>query len=281
MQPKVWLITGTSTGFGRELAQVLIERGQHVVATARKPETVRDLAEQAPERVLAVALDVTKSESIANALKAAIERFGRIDVLVNNAGYGQMGAIEELTEEEIRAQFETNVFGLIAVTQAVLPHMRQARSGHIVNISSMAGFRGVAGMGAYNASKFAVEGVSEALAHELSDVGVKVTIVEPGAFRTKWAAGGSLLQPKHLIAEYAKATAVRERISGYSGNQLGDPRRGAEAIIDAVNAEKPPLRLVLGADALTAVRAKLDAVRDEVTVWESVSLATTFDTVSR
>ncbi|MBC8042154.1 MAG: SDR family NAD(P)-dependent oxidoreductase [Rhizobacter sp.] len=274
--PKVWFITGVSTGFGRALAEALIERGETVVATARDTAKLSELAEKAPAQVLALPLDVTKPEMIRTALDAAIARFRRIDVLVNNAGYGLLGAVEELSDEELRSQFETNFFGLVKMTQAVLPLMRAAKSGHILNLSSIAGFRGVMGGGAYNASKFAIEGLSEALAMELAPLGIKVTIVEPGAFRTDFA-GRSLNAAARIIDDYAAtAGTVRSGISAMDGNQQGDPHLGARAMIEIVGSETPPLRLVLGADALRGVRKKLDEVAAELDKWESLTVATAF-----
>ena len=224
----VWLVTGCSTGFGRELSRILLRRGNRVVVTARDPAALDEFAANA--NALLAALDVTLPLQIADVVRQAEARFGRIDVLVNNAGYGYLSAVEEGEDDEVRAMFETNVFGLANMTKAVLPGMRERRHGHIVNISSMGGLIGFPGIGYYNATKFAVEGFSEALAKETAPLGIKVTIVEPGPFRTDWA-GRSLKTPKTAIADYAQsAGARRAAIQGYSGRQQGDPVRGAEAI---------------------------------------------------
>ena len=214
-----------------------------------------------------------KGDQIEAAASAAHKKFGRIDVLVNNAGYGYLAAIEEGDDADIRALFEANVFGLAHMTRAILPHMRAQGSGHIVNISSMGGVAGFHGVGYYNATKFAVEGLSEALAREVAPLGIKVLIVEPGPFRTDWA-GRSLKTPKHPIEAYAEtAIARRKATQAYSGTQAGDPVRGAEAIIKTVESANPPLRLVLGAIALGAIRTKLDEMRKEIDAHEAVALA--------
>jgi NAD(P)-dependent dehydrogenase (short-subunit alcohol dehydrogenase family) len=275
-QDAVWLITGCSTGFGRELARILLDRGNKVVATARNVSAVTDLVSGHEGTALALALDVTKPDEIRAATAAALERFGRIDVLVNNAGFGYLAAVEEGDETDIRDMFEANVFGLAAMTRAVLPSMRGRRSGAIVNISSMGGLVSFPGIGYYNASKYAVEGLSEALAQEVEPLGIKVLIVEPGPFRTDWA-GRSLKTPKVPIEDYAQtAIARRQRTQSYSGQQPGDPVRAAEAIVTAVEAENTPLRLVLGKIALAAVRGKLAAVAKDIDAWEDVSTGADF-----
>jgi NAD(P)-dependent dehydrogenase (short-subunit alcohol dehydrogenase family) len=270
----VWLITGCSTGFGRELARLLLRRGDSVVVTARKPDTLEEF--NSFENALVAALDVTVPSQIADVVTQAWSRFGHIDVLVNNAGYGYLSAVEEGEDDEVRAMFETNVFGLANMTKAVLPGMRQRRRGHIVNISSMGGLIGFPGIGYYNASKFAVEGLSEALAKEASPLGIKVTIVEPGPFRTEWA-GRSLKIPKKAIEDYAQsAGARRAAIQGYSGTQPGDPVRAAEAIIRAVESPEPPLHLLLGRPAYELAGAKLKEFAAEIEKWREVSLGTDF-----
>ena len=269
----VWFITGCSTGFGRELSKILLSRGYRVVVTARDAAKVRDVVARYPETALALGLDVEKPEQIEIAAVAAHKKFGRIDVLVNNAGYGYLAAIEEGDDADIRAMFEANVFGLAHMTRAILPHMRAQGSGHIVNISSMGGVAGFQGVGYYNATKFAVEGLSEALAKEVAPLGVKVLIVEPGPFRTDWA-GRSLKTPKRPIEAYAEtAIARRKATQAVSGTQAGDPVRGAEAIIKTVESANPPLRLVLGAIALGAIRTKLDEMRKEIDANEAATLA--------
>jgi NAD(P)-dependent dehydrogenase (short-subunit alcohol dehydrogenase family) len=244
----VWFITGCSTGFGRELVRAALAHGHRAVATARNPATLEEFASN--PQVLACALDVTDPDQIGRAVTEAVARFGQIDVLVNNAGYGYLSAIEEGEDEEVRAMFEVNVFGLASMIKAVLPLMCERRSGTIVNISSQGGLIGFPGIGYYNATKFAVEGLSEALAKECAPLGVKVIVIEPGPFRTDWA-GRSLKTPKTPIADYAAtAGARRAAIQRYSGQQPGDPERAAEAIIKAVADPNPPLhrkRDVIGA----------------------------------
>lgn len=266
----VWLITGCSTGFGRELTRVLLQRGNSVVVSARNPATLDEFASHA--NALIAALDVTAPQQMADVVVQAEKRFGRIDVLVNNAGYGYLSALEEGEDDEVRAMFETNVFGLANMTKAVLPGMRARRHGHIVNISSMGGLIGFPGIGYYNATKFAVEGLSEALAKETAPLGIKVTIVEPGPFRTDWA-GRSLKTPRAAIADYAKsAGARRTAVQNYSGTQQGDPVRAAEAIIQAVESAEPPLHLLLGRPAYEMTAVKLKEFAAEMEKWREVSL---------
>jgi NAD(P)-dependent dehydrogenase (short-subunit alcohol dehydrogenase family) len=270
-QKPVWLITGCSTGFGRELSRILLSRGYRVVVTARDKAKVEDLVRDHAEKALALKLDVEKQAEIEAAVGAAQRRFGRIDVLVNNAGYGYLAAIEEGDDADIRAMFETNVFGLAALTRAVLPIMRAQKSGAVVNVSSMGGFIGFPGSGYYAATKFAVEGMSESLSKEVGPLGIKVIIVEPGPFRTDWA-GRSLKVPKHPIDAYADTAIARRNFTqSISGKQQGDPVRGSEAIIAAVEQEKPPLRLVLGSFAYEAMGAELDALRKEYVAGEAVA----------
>ncbi len=255
----VWFITGCSTGFGRELAKLVLAKGWRVVATARDAARVADLATGQDDRLLALALDVTDAGAIAAAVEAAEERFGRVDVLVNNAGYGYQSSIEEGEEDEIRAQFDANVFGLFAMTRAVLPGMRARRQGAIVNITSVAGLVGFPSSGYYAASKHAVEGFSDALAAEVAPLGITVTCVEPGPFRTDWA-GRSLRQTESHIADYADTAGARmASTKGYSGNQPGDPVRAGEAMIAAVTRATPPRHLVLGKWGYDAVNGRLRA----------------------
>lgn len=272
---KVWFITGCSTGFGRVLAEELLAKGETVVATARKPEQLKDLVAQFPDRAIALALDVTVPAQVRAAVEQAIKTFGRIDVLVNNAGYGLIGALEEPTDEQIRRQFEVNVFGALDVMRAVLPIMRQQSGGHILNVSSMGGFCGFPGVGIYNATKFALEGLSEALAQEALHLGIKVTIVEPGAFRTDWA--GRSLDWGATIADYESTVGQRRQgLKSLNGNQPGDPRKGAAAMIAIADEPNPPLRLVLGADAFDVITAKLKGVSAELETWQSLSVATAY-----
>ena len=259
----VWFITGCSTGFGRELSLILLKRGYRVVATARDKSKVEDIVAGNPKNGLALALDVDKQGQIDAAVKAAEARFGRIDVLVNNAGYGYLAAVEEGDDADIRAMFETNFFGLAAVTRAVLPIMRAQKSGAIVNISSVGGFIGFPGSGYYAATKFAVEGLSESLSKEVGPLGIKVIIVGPGPFRTDWA-GRSLKTPRKPVDAYADtAIARRRQIQGISGTQAGDPVRASEAIIATVEKKDAPLRLPLGGVAYDAIAAEIAALRKE------------------
>ncbi|NJM70810.1 MAG: SDR family oxidoreductase [Scytonema sp. RU_4_4] len=276
-QTRVWFITGSSTGFGRTLAETLLDKGETVVLTARKPQQVEDLTAKFPNRALAVRLDVTKPEEVREAVKQAIATFGRIDVLVNNAGYGTMGAIEELSDEIVRGQFETNVFGALDVTRAILPHMRQQRSGHILNFSSVGGFVSFPGAGIYCSTKFALEGISEALAQEVASLGIKVIIVEPGAFRTDFN-GRSLVLSDTQIEDYEPVVGgFRQWLQDMDGKQPGDPKKAALAMIQAVESDNPPLRLALGADAVNAIDAKLESVKAELDEWKKVAVDTSFE----
>jgi NAD(P)-dependent dehydrogenase (short-subunit alcohol dehydrogenase family) len=269
----VWFITGCSTGFGRELAKMLLDRGYRAVVTARNPQQIQDLAAGRDGQALALQLDVTNASDVAEAVKKAETAFGGIDVLVNNAGYGYLSAVEEGEDEEVRAMFEANFFGLARLTQAVLPGMRKRHRGAIVNISSIGGLVGFPGVGFYNATKFAVEGLTEALAKEVAPFGIKAIIVEPGPFRTDWA-GRSIKTPAKPIADYAgTAGARREAITGGSGKQAGDPVRACEAIIKTVESEKPPLRLVLGRMALDTARAKVKQLQADLDGWKDTSLS--------
>lgn len=268
---KVWLITGCSTGFGRALAKELLQAGYYVVVTARKTTDVEDIVASYPATSIALALDVTDNAQIKTAVNVAIEKFGKIDVLVNNAGIGYFGAIEESEDEEVRKMFEINVFGLGNMTSAVLPIMRKQRSGHIVNIASIGGLMGFPGVGYYNATKFAVDGLSDALAKEVAHLGIKVTIVCPSGFRTDWA-GRSANDSNIVIDDYAvSAHQVKNNIRGYSGNQPGDPVKAAQAIIKAVEAENPPLRLLLGVGALKNARLKLEQLKTDFDAWEETT----------
>ena len=271
----VWFISGCSTGFGRELAQQPIARGFRVVVTARDTAKVADLVE-GHDNALAVALDVTQQSSIDQAVQAALNAFGTIDVLVNNAGYGYQSSVEEGEEQEIRAQFDANVFGLFALTRAVLPAMRKARSGHIINITSVAGFIGFASSGYYSASKHAVEGWSDSLAQEAGPLGIHVTCVEPGPFRTDWA-GRSLHQTPSTLPEYADTAAARMKATAeYSGTQKGDPARAAQAMIAITEHDNPPRHLVMGAWGYEAVTSKLKERLAQIEAWKQTSVDTDF-----
>jgi NAD(P)-dependent dehydrogenase (short-subunit alcohol dehydrogenase family) len=274
--PPVWFITGCSTGFGRELAKLVLEKGWCAVVTARNPDTIQDFRTAYGGRALVLKLDVTVPAQVAEAVQKAESNFGRIDVLVNNAGFGYLAAVEEGEDAEVRAMFETNVFALAAMIRAVLPGMRRQGSGHIINISSVAGLVGFPGVGYYNATKFAVEGLSEALAKEVEPLGIKVLIVEPGPFRTDWA-GRSLKQTGHPIDAYAETGGTRRAaIAGGSGRQAGDPVRAAEAMIQAVQSENPPLHLVLGRMALENARGKFARMAQEFDKWEQTTLGADF-----
>jgi NAD(P)-dependent dehydrogenase (short-subunit alcohol dehydrogenase family) len=274
---RVWFITGASTGFGRILAEQVLDKGDKVVATARKPEQIADLTHDHPDTALILALDVTQDTAIEAAVDSTIKHFGRIDVLVNNAGYGLAGAIEEATEDEYMPVFETNVFGLISLTKAVLPHLRKQRSGHIVNLSSIGGLIGSPGWGYYNASKFAVEGFSEALAAELAPLGIHVTIVEPGPFRTDFL-GRSGVEAQQRMADYDQtAGRTRQYFHDQAGKQAGDPAKAAAAMITAVEAENPPKHMVLGKIAYTRMTQRLDQWKQELDAWRDVSLGADFD----
>ncbi|PZR26840.1 MAG: short-chain dehydrogenase/reductase [Citrobacter freundii] len=269
---KVWFITGCSTGFGREISKLVLELGHKAVVTARNPNDVQDIVSQFPGAAIALKLDVTKPAEVKAAVQQAVQKFGRIDVLVNNAGIGYFGAIEESEDEEVRRMFEINFFGLAQVTKEVLPVMRKQRSGHIVNISSVGGLVAFPAVGFYNATKFAVTGYSEALAKETAHLGIKVTVVAPSGFRTDWA-GRSAKNSQVVIEDYAATAHVnKDTIRGYSGNQPGDPVRAAKAIVKAVESENPPLRLLLGAGALKGARNKLAELQKDYDTWEETTL---------
>jgi NAD(P)-dependent dehydrogenase (short-subunit alcohol dehydrogenase family) len=270
----VWFITGCSTGFGRELARHALENGYRTVVTARNPDDVKDLA--AGGEALALKLDVTDQGQIDAAVRAAEGKFGRIDVLVNNAGIGYFAAVEESEEDEVRRMFEINVFGLGRMINAVLPGMRKRRKGFIVNFSSLVGLISFPAIGYYSATKFAVEGLSAALWQELEPLGIKVMIVEPSGFRTDWA-GRSANESKRQIDDYAAtAGAWRNQVRAISGKQPGDPVRAAQAVLKAVESPRPPHHLLLGNDAYEAATANLKELNTEFSVWEAVSRGADF-----
>jgi NAD(P)-dependent dehydrogenase (short-subunit alcohol dehydrogenase family) len=271
-----WFITGCSTGLGRHLAQTALARGFNVVVTARDPERVQDIVAASPGSALALPLDVTEPAQISYAVRLAEERFGGIDVLINNAGYGYRSAIEEGAPEDVQKLFATNVFGLVAMTRAVLPGMRSRRKGCIVNISSIAGRMALPGSGYYSATKFAVAGISDALRKEVAPLGIRVMLVEPGAFRTDFS-GRSLQQSPLRIADYDETAGRRRKENDSSdGHQAGDPARGAHAIIDTVTAGIMPFRLLLGSDAISIIQAGLDEQQRELDAWKAISLGTDF-----
>jgi NAD(P)-dependent dehydrogenase (short-subunit alcohol dehydrogenase family) len=272
-QGRVWLVTGASRGFGRAISEALLSRGDQVVATARGTDFIDSFGRVHPE-ALALRLDVTDPGAARAAVDDAVARFGRLDVVVNNAGYGHFGAIEELTEEELRRQLEVNLFGVVNVTRAVLPQMRRQRAGHIVQMSSLQGIEAMVGGGYYCASKFAVEGLSESLAGEVEHLGIKVTIVEPGPHRTEFASSQSA-EVGEAIDDYAESVGeARKAFADMDGNQPGNPERAATAIIEAVENDDPPLRLPLGQLALENIRAKLETQLEELERWSAIGAST-------
>ncbi|MCA2211045.1 oxidoreductase [Nocardia rosealba] len=275
--PQIWLVTGASSGFGRAIAQAAIEAGDIVIAVARRTAALDDLVAAHPDQLETVALDVTDTDRIDTVIADVVARHGRIDVLVNNAGRTHVGAVEETTDAELRALFDLHLFGPAALTRAVLPHMRAQRSGAIVQMSSVGGQLSFAGFSAYSATKFALEGLSEALAEEVAPFGIKVLIVEPGAFRTGLFGPGAAAFSAESEVYADTAGATRRMVEGGDGTQPGDPAKAAAAIRTALAAEHTPLRLPLGSDSVDAVLGHLDAVRDDVLTWEKVSRDTTFD----
>jgi NAD(P)-dependent dehydrogenase (short-subunit alcohol dehydrogenase family) len=281
---QTWFISGAARGLGYEIALQALEAGANVVAGARNPALIEAAYSSVPGlagRLLPIALDVTDEDQAVAAVAAAIDRFGRIDYVVNNAGRGLIGAVEETSTAEALAVFTTNVFGLLNVTRAVLPHLRANRSGHIINIGSMGGFAQVPGWGVYGATKFAVEGLSEALHAELSPLGIRVTVVEPGSFRTDFLDGTSLHETSVQIADYASTVGkVRQAASANNHAQVNDPAKGAAAIYAAVTAAKGPSRLQIGPDAITMVESKLALVHRELDAWRALGSSTLFTTAA-
>lgn len=274
---KVWLITGASSGFGRAIAEAAVAAGDTVVGTARRTEALADLVAAYPDRVDAVALDVTDGERVDAVAADVLARYGRVDVVVNNAGRTQVGAFEETTDAELRALFDLHVFGPARLTRALLPHMRERKSGAVVNISSFGGQLSFAGFSAYSATKAALEQLSEALADEVAPFGIKVLIVEPGAFRTNLFAKGAAYFSAEIPAYAETSGATRRLVESAGGTQPGDPAKAAAAIRTALDADDTPLRLALGGDAVDAITGHLDAVRAELAAWEKVSRGTDFD----
>jgi NAD(P)-dependent dehydrogenase (short-subunit alcohol dehydrogenase family) len=273
----VWLVTGAARGFGREIVKQALERGDSVVATARRPELVTEARPGYGDRLLAVPLDLDDPAQPAAVVRAAVGRFGRIDILVNNAGRGLLGAVEEASPEEVEAVFRANVFGLLAVTRAVLPVMRAQKSGRILNMTSVGGFAQVPGWGIYGATKFAVEGLSEALRAEVAPLGIDVVIIEPGSFRTDFLDGSSLHLAGRVIPDYA-ATAGRVRNQAADRNhaQVNDPVKGAAAIVTIATVAHPPARLQLGTDSVAAVEEKLRSVAAELSQWRELAVSTAY-----
>lgn len=274
--PRIWLITGASRGIGARIAEAALAQGDAVVATSRSAESItRRLG--ASDALLPLALDVTDEAQARHAVGAALERFGRIDVLVNNAGYGLLGAVEEATADEVRSLYETNVFGLLHVTRAVLPAMRARRAGHVINISSLGGVRSAAGFGVYCSTKFAVEGLTEALHAELAPLGIHATAVEPGYFRTEFLDTASLSVSPRVLEDYApSAGVIREAARRINLNQPGDPVRLAQAVMQLVASPTPPLRLPLGTDTLQTIADKHAFVEKETAAWRELAASTDF-----
>jgi len=273
---RVWFITGCSTGFGLLLAHEVLKRGERVIATARDASKLDDLQTLYPDTARTFKLDVTKPDEIESVARVALTAFGHVDVLVNNAGYGVNGAIEEVSEDEFEPMFQTNLYGLIRVTKAFLPHFRERRSGHIFNFSSIGGLIGGAGWGFYSATKFAVEGLSEALAAEMKPLGVHVTIIEPGPFRTDFLGRSGKLAAKEFADYKDTAGKAREYLKTNAGKQPGDPQKAIEAVITVADSPEPPVHLILGKIALTRFRGKLAQWEKEIGAWESVTLGADF-----
>ena len=273
---RVWFITGASRGFGALIAEAALKAGDAVVATARNPSDITKRL-GAHERLLAARLDVTSEAEAHEAAGHAVKKFGRIDILVNNAGYGLLGAVEEASDAETKKLFGTNVFGLLGVTRAVLPHMRRQRSGHVINLSSVGGYAGYPGWGVYGATKFAVEGISEALAAEVAPLGIKVTVVEPGFFRTDFLDQASLSRTALQIEDYRDSVGkTRAHAADANHGQRGDPRKLAAAFMELANATNPPLRLPLGSDTVERIEAKNALVARELSAWRTIAVSTDF-----
>lgn len=272
---RTWFITGTSRGFGLEIARQALAAGDAVVATARRPERAAAALPAAGDRLLTLPLELTDERQIQSAVTAAVRKFGRIDVLVNNAGRGLLGAVEEVTDAEARSVFDTNVFGTLAVLRAVLPVLRRQRAGRVINISSVGGFTQGPGWGVYGGTKAAIESFSEAMSIELSPLGIDVIIVEPGVFRTDFLDNDSLHQAATVFEDYAHtAGGTRAWVAANNGSQLGDPVKAAAAILTVANAEHPPLRLQLGADCVARFEAKVERLLADLRQWRSVSVST-------
>jgi NAD(P)-dependent dehydrogenase (short-subunit alcohol dehydrogenase family) len=277
---KNWFITGAPRGLGLEITRAALQRGDRVVGTARNPQTVVE-AIGAHSNLLAAKLDVTSEAEARQVAKSGVEKFGRIDVLVNNAGFGLLGAVEESSAKEVKAVFDINVFGLLNVTRAVLPYLRKQRSGHIINMSSIGGYSSHEGWGVYCATKFAVEGLTEALAAELAPLGIFTTVVEPGFFRTDFLSSTSLVATKDRIEDYAETVGkMRMFAAGADHKQPGDPSKLAKAILTLADSPKPPVRLPLGSDTVARIRGKNQFVESELTAWLKVAASTDHDDVA-
>jgi NAD(P)-dependent dehydrogenase (short-subunit alcohol dehydrogenase family) len=274
---KVWFITGVSGGLGRSLALEAARQGDVVVGTLRNPDQFAGFENLFPGKTFPVLADVTNFQQVEAGIDYTISRFGRLDVLVNNAGYGLMGAVEELSDDQIRHQMEVNFFGALNAIRCALPHMRKQRNGHILNISSIAGLNGTNGGALYNASKFALEGLSEGLTLEVKPLGIAVTIVEPGPFRTKWAGEGLVNAEKSIPDYHESAHLIHERLANINGKQAGDPDKAAKLMWKITRVENPPLRLLLGASAYNLIERKMQKKMDEFAEWKSEGIATDFD----
>jgi NADP-dependent 3-hydroxy acid dehydrogenase YdfG len=276
-EKKVWFITGASSGLGRALAEEVLAQGFRVVATARKPEVLQDLADKYPDAARVLKLDVTNLRNVKSAVANAVKEFGRIDVVVNNAGYGLVGAIEEANDEKVKQQFDTNVFGVLNVTREVLPVLREQQTGHVVNIGSLVGFTAFPAFGIYSATKFALEGLSEALAAETTAFGIRTTIVEPGAFHTGFSERSVTIADNRLPEVYPVTDEMLGAFSYYDSEATGDPRKAAKIIVEAVESENPPFRLPLGQDAFDAIDAKIEQIKQEIAPWRERASRTAFD----
>jgi NAD(P)-dependent dehydrogenase (short-subunit alcohol dehydrogenase family) len=275
-EPKVWLITGASSGIGRALAEEALARGQVVVATARRPEVLDDLVARFPRTAAVAKLDVTNKLEVDSVVSRFASELGRLDVVVNNAGYGLVGAVEEPSDEQIRQQFETNLFGCLNVVRAVLPTMREQRSGHIINVSSSLGFFAVSSYGYYSATKFALQGISEALVQELAPFGIRVTIAQPGGTRTDFVSRGIVEPANRLPDVYPSTAVVLDYLAGTDGTQENDPGKIAKVLVDTVELDEAPLHLPLGHDALTGIERQLAKIGSEIDAGRAVSTATAF-----
>jgi NADP-dependent 3-hydroxy acid dehydrogenase YdfG len=275
MPQKTWLITGASRGFGAEIAKAVLAAGDRLIATARRQSDLQQFDSNTD--VLTLSMDVTDEAQVKTAIATALEKFGQIDVLINNAGFGLLGAIEECSAEEVESVYRTNVFGLLNVTRAVLPSMRQQRSGHIINISSIGGYRSYPGWGIYGSTKFAVEGITEALYYELAPLGIHATVIEPGFFRTNFLDSSSLHRSALQVPDYAQTVGkTSDMATERNYQQPGDPTKLAQAILQVVNASEPPLRLPLGTDTLKAIAEKNAYVEQEIAQWRTLAASTDY-----